>query len=295
MIQIGKLRKDERKKLAVLHVDDMLANFSEEIEQAVNYSKIYTREVLFHDTDEKFEERWNTKVYVTDNDTVTELFAEPGSEKVAILNFASYKHPGGMYYEGSSAQEEFLCHHSILYPVLEAFQASYYAPHMKTLKRALYTDTGIYSSEVTFFDYDLIKNGQLKGYYKTSNARNADVITCAAPNVDAFMKYQRDRMNISNEEVGTLIHHVIYNRCEFVLEMARVNGATNLILGAFGCGVFGCDPTEVAKVFATLIYGKYKGVFKDIRFAVPKGPNNEAFFKNISKPLNIKVLEENHK
>ena len=37
------------------------------------------------------------------------------NERLAALNFASFKNPGGMYMEGSSAQEESLCHYSILY------------------------------------------------------------------------------------------------------------------------------------------------------------------------------------
>ena len=39
--------------------------------------------------------------------------------KIAVLNFASFKNPGGMFYNGSSAQEESLCHESFLYNVLK--------------------------------------------------------------------------------------------------------------------------------------------------------------------------------
>ena len=34
--------------------------------------------------------------------------------RTAILNYASYKSPGGFFLEGSPAQEEALCHESIL-------------------------------------------------------------------------------------------------------------------------------------------------------------------------------------
>ena len=56
-----------------------------------------------------------------DKDTMSALIDEghdnPG-EKIAVLNFASYQNPGGKFLEGSSAQEESLCHASTLYECL---------------------------------------------------------------------------------------------------------------------------------------------------------------------------------
>lgn len=46
-----------------------------------------------------------------------------GYGRTAILNYASYKSPGGFFLEGSPAQEEALCHESILL----AFDGTYYA------------------------------------------------------------------------------------------------------------------------------------------------------------------------
>ena len=45
--------------------------------------------------------------------------------KTAVLNFASYKEPGGGFMAGSQAQEESFCHESFLYNVLRQFQYYY--------------------------------------------------------------------------------------------------------------------------------------------------------------------------
>ena len=57
--------------------------------------------------------------FASNRKKVKELFDEE-KESICALNFASYKNPGGKFMDGSSAQEECLCHESILYEVLSA-------------------------------------------------------------------------------------------------------------------------------------------------------------------------------
>lgn len=59
---------------------------------------------------------------------------------------------------------------------------------------------------------------------------------------------------------------VLDSRIRFVLDVAAVNGVKTLILGAFGCGVFGQDPVEVASTFKKYLPGY---LFDTIVFAVP--------------------------
>lgn len=169
-------------------------------------------------------------------DTVTAIFyisSIRSSDKIAALNFASFKNPGGMFLKGSKAQEECLCMDSTLYPVLDSFRDTYYEPNKKLLNRALYTDRALYTPDVIF------ENDE--------HAAKADILTCAAPNKYAAQKYQ----NVSDAENT----EVLKNRLLFIRDIVNDQDIDTLILGAFGCGVFGQDPKQVAtlmhEVFST--------------------------------------------
>ena len=63
--------------------------------------------------------------------------------------------------------------------------------------------------------------------------------------------------------------------------MAKDNNVDTLILGAYGCGVFGQDAIEVAKIFKTWL-PLYS--FKKVIFAIPKGNGNFEKFIKVWKP-----------
>lgn len=127
--------------------------------------------------------------------------------------------------------------------MLKAKEKSYYEPNRKRLNRALYENRALYSPGVKFFH---------------GNEFSCDVISCAAPNFYAARKYQ----NVDSEENSI----VLDSRIRFVLDVAAANGVKTLILGAFGCGVFGQDPEEVASIFKKYLPGY---PFDTIVFAVP--------------------------
>ncbi|HEY5923789.1 MAG TPA: RNA 2'-phosphotransferase [Kofleriaceae bacterium] len=169
---------------------------------------------------------------------------------LGCLNFASAKRPGGGFLGGAQAQEESLARASGLYPCLQT-QPEYYARN-KAFGSALYQDTIVYSPNVPFFRDD---NG---GWFDAPVL--ASVITAAAPNVSALKenrKYDADDVAL-----------VLKNRSEFVLALAAHHKIDRLVLGAWGAGVFGNDPAQVALIFAKLLEAPFAGVFTEVVFAV---------------------------
>ena len=214
-----------------------------------------------------------TKIIVEDIDSVSAIYKydnrrreEEPYNKICVLNFASYKNPGGAFLNGAIAQEEALCHESNLYPVISAFMDQFYNPNKKNLNKALYNNNLIYSPNVVFLkDYMLF----------------CDVITAAAPNKKAAQKY----CNVTSEEVNKIMKE----RIDHVLFAAYQNRVDTLILGAYGCGVFGNNPTDVAHIFNHYLQKKYKNIFSIVIFAIPKGRNDRNFdaFKNIFDGMNL--------
>lgn len=192
----------------------------------------------------------STAFYILASDSVSAVMNKKTEGKTALLNFASYKHPGGGYLIGSSAQEECLCQESNLYSVLKAFDDSIYEQHRHEDTSGLYKNFVIYSPEIIFREF-----------------KKADVITCAAPNA----KVASSKYNIPQSQ----IKDVMANRIDFLLKAAYNQNVDTLILGAFGCGVFGNDAEFVAKTFKSLLQTKYKNAFKVVIFAIPQDSSNK--------------------
>ena len=118
--------------------------------------------------------------------------------------------------------------------------------------KGAYEDRALYSIGIPF-----IKDGKVN---------TCDVITCACPNkrVGLYGPIEFDNTK------------VLFNRIKYVLDVAEVNNVKTLILGAFGCGIFMQDPSEVANVFKKLL-PNYS--FNNVIFAIPPGINFDIFYK----------------
>ncbi len=170
---------------------------------------------------------------------------------VCALNFASAKNPGGGFVRGAKAQEEDVCRVSALYPCLLT-QRAYYDEN-RACGTMLYTDHLIYSPAVPFFRddrYDLLETP-----YRCS------VITSPAPNAGEELRRDPDAQ--------PAISRTLVRRTAMVLAVAAAHRERNLVLGAWGCGVFRNDPAEVAAVFAdALAAPRFAGAFDRIVHAV---------------------------
>ncbi len=186
---------------------------------------------------------------------------------VGCLNFASAKNPGGGFLGGAQAQEESLARSSALYPCLQA-QPDHYARN-RANRSALYLDLAIYSPAVPFFRDD-------DGAWLPEPVA-CSVITCAAPNAGALR--QHGRFDAAEVEA------VLRARAAFVLAIARDHGIDDLVLGAWGAGVFGNDPAVVARAFADLLRDPFARTFRTVVFAVIGGAgaaNFDAFARTFA-------------
>jgi uncharacterized protein (TIGR02452 family) len=156
-------------------------------------------------------------------------------ERLAVLNFASASKPGGGFLNGRQAQEEAIARASALYVSLVKHTEMY--QHGTSDLNPLYTDYMIYSPDVPFFRDDA---GAL-----ISEPFLVSVITAAAPNAK----------ECTRPELVRALRPTLKNRMRKVILQAITHGHKVLMLGAFGCGVFGNDPTDVATIEKELLVG----------------------------------------
>lgn len=243
--------KEHRALGAKHHLDYVQSVYKSQIVECVRNTKVYSGQVSVPDGMlNRYDE--DTEVFVVNMATATTIYLYALDDgKLAALNFASFTEPGGKFIDGSGAQEESLCQESILYPVLLSFKDTYYKENYNCRNNGLYSDRALYSPGIVFC-----------GAVGDANTSvECDIITCAAPN----LSYINCWSSIPYEENLNALR----KRIDFVLSIAAANGVDNLILGAFGCGVFGQRSYDVALIFDELIKDKYKRAFRKVIFAVP--------------------------
>ena len=175
---------------------------------------------------------------------------EEECDDLVLLNYASARNPGGGFINGAKAQEEDLNRCSGLYQCLRS-QMVYYQANREH-SSMLYTDHVIYSPRVPWF-----------------RVRSRDVANClflasviSAPAVNATQARRRGNTEIE-------IKQAMHRRCGQVLGVARANNHRTLLLGAWGCGVFGNNPRMVANIFHQWLTGNiFQGAFDRVVFAV---------------------------
>ena len=182
----------------------------------------------------------NTKFLVTGNRTLAEaqLWATPG-QKVAVLNFANNHSIGGAPFS-AGAQEESLCRCSTLFPCLEAMFDGFYKKHQKLFRERKIDHMGnddlIYTPNVCVFKTEPLTDPIIPQLLPRDKWFHVDIITCAAPELRAGSMPSNYKEQLSS-------------RIKKILDVAKMQGADVLILGAWGCGAFRNPIDVVANVF----------------------------------------------
>ncbi|MCD8209271.1 MAG: TIGR02452 family protein [Coprobacillus sp.] len=172
------------------------------------------------------------------------------NEKVLVLNLASATRPGGGTLDGAGGQEEDLCKRSSLYLALSDEEAKEYFDYNNSLHSHLGSDALMFSPYVAVFRDS--RENLLESPYCVS------VLSASAPNI------RFGKEGLSDEEYIDLL----YKRIRGILCTATYLGYKNLILGAFGCGVFANDAKVVAAIFKRVIQEFKRDTFTHLDFAI---------------------------
>lgn len=201
-------------------------------------------------------ESYDTEVSVENADcmAVAEDLVHEGN-KVAILNMASRRNPGGGVLTGARAQEESLCRRSDLHRSLYQFAefASEYGLERNTHQYPMDENYGgIYTPGATMFRRD-----EKAGFALMDEPYKTDFITVAG----VYLSVGRTLSPANCEKVR--------NKIRTIFRIGATNGDDALVLGALGCGAFHNPPDVVAHLFhEVLLKGPFKHRFRKIVFAI---------------------------
>ena len=180
--------------------------------------------------------------------TIQAILSRAGRGNITALNFANAMYAGGAYVLGGNAQEESLCRASMLYYTIRNQKDYYRRNRLHILPD--YTDTMIYSENVPIIRNDF---GELLEKTVLCN-----FITSPAVN-RTFAKFIFSQKKINN---------IMYSRIEKIIILSLEKKTDILILGAFGCGMFGNRRETILPMFEEII-NKYVPDSVEIIFAIP--------------------------
>ena len=175
-----------------------------------------------------------------------------------VMSFANALHPGGGFKMGSNAQEESLCRASTLYASIASEHGKLMYDYNASHPSKVASDFMLLSPNVTVFRDP---NGKL-----LSKPYTVGVISVPAPN----------RAGAAFRVRKATTAEAMEKRLRIMLSVAYQNNYRNLVLGAWGCGVFRNEAQDVAEHFRKVLidegYAKY---FNEICFAIHRKANKK--------------------
>ena len=221
--------------------------FQDTLENSKNLTDSTTSKHTFDETNPPRLTMFKDIISVINTDSVSAVVEYSKLGKTCVLNMASYKRPGGGVHNGARAQEECLFRCSNL---IQVVPTSFYPLEVND---ALYTKDAIF-----FKDKD----------YEYMEPVVCDVITIAAINLNENAKYDPVQ-NVTD------YRKITKDKIRLMVSLAAQNGVKNLILGAWGCGVFNNDPTTMSQYFSEVLVGEgYSVDFDNIVFAIINDHNS---------------------
>lgn len=288
-------------------MDDRFFTFTKSSSERADFFRQLPEDVLDKCTGLKCRQR--PEIEMTCRSTTDVVFENsPISpySNITVLDFADYLKPGGMFMEGSMAQEESLCHKSNLYNILtygDKFKEHFRDNH-KIFDQSgnhAYSDACIMIPSVIFADDE----------QRQKRRSVADVIVLAAPNkrhldTDNLTESDFDHVLRKRIEMIFKASYMFYKKRGIITEDEHVkfsnafhtfnpigsydrekNVKQTLVLGAFGCGVFRNDPRRVAEIMIDCINKGYANMYDRVIFAIPPGYNHDAFFEVLVSRIDI--------
>ncbi|KAK0715353.1 hypothetical protein B0H67DRAFT_239210 [Lasiosphaeris hirsuta] len=210
--------------------------------------------------------------------------------RVAVLNMASEKNPGGGWTRGSTAQEEALCYrstlaaslHRRLYPIAE--RAGVYTHDVVVFREAMGEGHGLLVPGVE------AARLPVASVLSVAGIRRPEVKGAEGPEGDGKGgKGRRPRGRLVYAAPGA--RDLMKDKMRLCLRMAGARGHTMLVLGALGCGAFRNPPEEVAACWLEVLSGPEfaGGWFREVWFAV-YDRKNEGNFETFQQVLDGKSI-----
>ena len=189
-----------------------------------------------------------------------------------VLIFGSATKAGGGVINGASAQEEDIALKTTWYFHAKNNPEYYNIEH----KSLCYTELALY-----------VKNGLIltDTYDFPITPEKISFIACAAPNLTAMKnkKYKYD---------DNKIYKIVQSRIRNIFKFAEAQKHSTLIVGAWGCGVFGLSAERVAKAYKTVLQENHFG--GHLVFSIMDDLIHDTFKYIIEKPISDWNIINNH-
>ncbi|KAL2132986.1 hypothetical protein VTI74DRAFT_3056 [Chaetomium olivicolor] len=222
--------------------------------------------------------------------------------RVAVLNMASEKNPGGGWLNGASAQEEALCFrstlaaslHRNLYPIQS--RAGLYTRDVVIFRESISDDHKLMVPETPMTDLPVVSALSVAGIRRPDvKPKGQEAGSAVEQQEDGNAKGKKQAKSPKGPLVfaDPAARDLTKDKMRLCLRMAGAKGHTMLVLGAIGCGAFRNPPREVAKCWREVLSESEfaGGWFKEIWFAV-FDRRNEGNFDIFEEEFDGKLCSE---